>query len=125
MIPQAFTDPAAAFDVEAANRTIGESMVNLVKLMMPMPGSEPDPELANSFMTSITTALAAGSGAVAEVKRLRADLAQMRDSHRPRPHADPTAAGALCEACSLHGALTAWPCGTWTSVERILAHGQR
>lgn len=124
MIPSAFTDPAAAFDADAAHRSIGDSMVTLVKLMMPIPGAAPDPELASSFMTSITTSLAAGSAAVAEVKRLRTDLAHLRDSHRPRPHADPTAAGALCEACSLHGVLAAWPCSAWTAVERILTHRQ-
>jgi hypothetical protein len=124
MTPAPFADPTAPFDADAAKKAIGDSMFNLVKLMMPLPGASPDPSLADSFMTSVTGALAAGSQAISEVKRIRDDVAQMRDSHRPRPHADPTAAGALCEACSLAGSLTAWPCSVWTAAERILTHRQ-
>ncbi|MFC1420800.1 hypothetical protein [Streptacidiphilus cavernicola] len=118
------TTPEAPFDADVANKAIGAALVNLVKLMLPAPGQGPDPELAETLMPALTGALTAGSAAVAEVRRVREAVATMRDGHRPRPHADTTAPGALCESCSLHGALIPWPCAAWTSAEQILAHSR-
>jgi hypothetical protein len=116
--------PATPFVVDDAHKAIGQAIAGLVKAMFAGPDAAMDPEAGKQFMESLTGALTAGSSACVEVKRITAAVTQLRDSHRPRPHLDPTAAGALCEACSLTGALVAWPCGAWTGAEQILAHNQ-
>ena len=125
MIPSKFADPNAPFDADASGKAIGGAISSLIKLSFPTPGAELDPDAAAAFMTTITEALAAAGHALAEVKRIRGALTAMRDGHRPRPHTDPTAPGALCDACSLHGALITWPCTPWTAAEQILTHNQR
>jgi hypothetical protein len=75
-------------------------------------------------MAAIREGLLGGMTACSEITRMRSDITQLRDAHRPRPHADPTAPGALCEACSLRGALIAWPCETWRAADRTLTKDQ-
>jgi hypothetical protein len=108
------------FDLKAAHAQIGDAMVTMIKLMLPVPGSQPDQEAAQAAWQSLLQAITAGSHACNEVKRLRSEVAELRDAHRPRPHADPTAPGALCVACSLGGALVNWPCSPWQSADRII-----
>lgn len=112
------------FDLDVANNAIGGAIVSLVKLTFREPGTMPDPAEGRAFMENLRQALTAGSAACAEVTRMRTELASLRDSHRPQPHADPTKPGALCAACSVHGSIVAWPCATWTAAERILNHGK-
>lgn len=117
-------DPNAPFDITASDKAIGDALVSLVTLSFRQPGEPIAPEAGQQFFEHVKDAIFAGSMACGEIKRLRADMAAIRDAHRPRPHADPSAPGALCEACSLHGALVSWPCATWTAVDRSLTHGQ-
>lgn len=112
------------FDLKISEAAISEALVSMVKLVFRQPGTMPDPAEGRAFMDSLRNALLAGSQACAEVKRMRADLISLRDSHRPQPHADPSKPGALCAACSMHGSIVAWPCATWSAAERILTHGK-
>lgn len=114
-----------AFNVDTASRTISGALVQMVTLSFRKPEDTPTPEDGAALMKAVQEAILAGSQACAEIKRIQSDLAAMRDTHRPRPHADPNQPGALCEACSLTGALIAWPCGPWNTAEKILTHGQR
>lgn len=117
---QSSSQPPARFDVKAAHLTIGEAISSVLRLSLRGPAAAHDEELASSTFKAITLALMAGSSACAEVTRLHAELSAQRDRHRPRPHADPRAPGALCDACSLHGALVSWPCAVWQAAESIL-----
>ncbi|MFJ9771150.1 hypothetical protein ACIRVF_07895 [Kitasatospora sp. NPDC101157] len=119
------TTPASTFDLDAANKTIGNAMLGLIKLMLPVPGQEPPtPEHGQELMKQITDAMATGSRACSEVNRLREEFAHLRDRHRPQPTTDPTKPGVICSACSIHGALIPWPCDPWTTAENSLSHGQ-
>ncbi len=114
------------FEVDTASKTISGALVQLLTLTLRGPESAPPtPEEGTAFMNAIREAIFAGTQACGEIKRMQADLTAMRDTHRPRPHADPTKPGALCEACSLSGALVAWPCSPWNTAEKILTRGQR
>jgi hypothetical protein len=114
------------FDLDTAHKAIGTALVTMVTFSFRGPNAAPPtPDEARQFMEAVQQAVFQGSNACAEIKRMREDLTQLRDSHRPRPHADPTQPGALCEACSLTGALIAWPCGPWSTAEQILTRGQR
>ncbi|WP_435244925.1 hypothetical protein [Streptomyces tendae] len=122
-----FSNPAAElqpFDLDTANLSIGNAIVSLVKLLMRAPGTTPGPAEARAALDNVQAALTAGAGACREVTRMHTELAALRDSHRPQPHADPTQPGALCAGCSVHGSIVSWPCGTWTAAERILNHGK-
>lgn len=114
----------APFSLDTANKSIGNALVDLIKLMFPRPGTTLDRAAGQDILKSLTDGIGAGSQACTEVTRLRTAFTALRDSHRPKPHADPTAPGSLCAACSLHGALIAWPCETWTVADRTLSHGQ-
>jgi hypothetical protein len=121
------TRPAdTPFDVDTATKTISGALIQLITMgfRKPEDGAPTEADGAN-LMKAIQDSLLAGSLACAEIKRIQADIAAMRDTHRPRPHADPTKPGALCEACSLSGALVAWPCGPWSAAEKVLTRGQR
>jgi hypothetical protein len=116
---------APSFNLDAANKTITEATVSLVKLMLPLPGQEPPTlEQGQALMKQITDAITTGASACSEVTRYRTAFADLREQHRPQPHPNPNAPGALCTACSLHGALVPWPCNAWTTAEKTLSHGQ-
>lgn len=112
------------FDEKTATTTMVDAVISMVTMSMRAPGAMPDREQAAALMGKIREALQTGLAACGEVSRLRTELATLRDEHRPRPHADRTAPGALCAACSIHGALISWPCGTWSAAEKILNHGK-
>lgn len=111
------------FDLDASNKAISTALVSYITFSLSQPG-ERTAESVQQMLTDIQNAITAGSAACAEVGRMRTELAALRDQHRPRPHADPSAPGALCEACSLHGSLVQWPCQTWQAVDRTLTNGQ-
>ncbi|MFF9310133.1 hypothetical protein ACF1BS_04400 [Streptomyces sp. NPDC014748] len=121
-----FPEPAAdgPFDLDAADSAVGNAIIGMLKMMMREPGSKPDPTEAKAVMDGIRQGLMAGSQACTEITRIRAELAALRDEHRPRPHADSAQPGALCTACSVHGSIVIWPCGTWSAAERILTRGK-
>ncbi|MET7776285.1 hypothetical protein ABZU94_10595 [Streptomyces mirabilis] len=119
-----FSAEPPPFDDHTASATMADAVIAMVTMSIRSPGTKPDPEQAVTVMGKIREALTTGLAACAEVSRLRTGLAALRDEHRPRPHADPTQPGALCAACSVHGALVSWPCGTWSTAERILNHGK-
>ncbi|MET7477974.1 hypothetical protein ABZT17_26905 [Streptomyces sp. NPDC005648] len=110
------------FDLEADGKTIAMATIGYLQLTLRPPGTVPTAEQATAVMADVRAALLAGTKACSEVSRLRTDLTSLRDTHRPKPHADPTKAGALCAACSVHGSIVAWPCATWSAAERILTH---
>lgn len=112
------------FDLDDATSTIGKAVVNMVKMTFRDPGTTPSRAEGKELMDSIRDAIAAGSGAITEVSRMRTELTALRDGHRPQPHADPEKPGALCAACSVHGSIVPWPCATWSAAERILTHGR-
>lgn len=112
------------FDLDEASSTINEATIGYLRIGFRAPGTMPDRAQAEAVMESIRQALLAGIQACGEVKRIRGELAALRDGHRPQPHADPTKPGALCAACSVHGSIVAWPCATWSAAERILNHGK-
>lgn len=114
----------APFNVDDAARTVTTAVIGLITLSFREKDQPVDPEAGKEFAASVREALLAGSAACAEITRMRTALTSLRDNHRPRPHADPNQPGALCTACSLHGALIAWPCETWTAVDQVLTHGQ-
>lgn len=109
------------FDLDAATTQIGAAVGGVIELTFRPSGEVPTPEATKSVWDAMLGALQAGSSACAEVKRIRGALTDFRDSHRPRPHADPTAPGAICDGCSVHGALVNWPCAPWQFAERLLA----
>jgi len=116
---------AETFDLDAANKTIRDAFLGFIKIMIPAPESERlSPEDARRIMNDAISAMSAGSNACGEVTRLRNTLSELRDKHRPRPSAHPSAPGAICAPCSLHGVLITWPCETWTTTEQALTHGQ-
>ncbi|SMF86682.1 hypothetical protein [Streptomyces sp. Amel2xC10] len=122
-----FPGPAAErapFDLDEANKTLASATIGYVELTLRRPGTPPDKQQATDLMVKIQKALLAGSHACAEVTRIRTELAALRDTHRPQPHADPTKPGALCAACSLHGSIVSWPCAAWTAAEQLLTHGK-
>lgn len=119
-----FSAEQPPFDEKTASATMADAIITMVSAPMRAPGGRPNRETASAVMDKIKDALITGMAAVAEVSRLRAELGALRDEHRPRPHADPTAPGALCAASSIHGALVSWPCSTWSATERILNHGK-
>lgn len=108
------------FDLDSASTQIGAAVAGVIKMTFRPPGQQPGEKASKELFDSILHALVAGGSACAEVKRLRGGLARLRDNHRPRPHADPTAPGALCQACSLHGALVPWPCEPWQCADHLL-----
>jgi hypothetical protein len=112
------------FDLNTANDAIGQAIASIVKVTFRAPGSVPAPAEAAAVMDSLRNAVLAGAQACTEITRIRAELAVLRDEHRPRPHADSSAPGALCTACSVHGSIVSWPCSPWTADERILTHGK-
>jgi hypothetical protein len=114
------------FDAKAAQRAITTAMLNFVKLTFRAPGppAAADLEAGQALMAAVPEALKAGSEACGELDRIRGDLAAARDEHRPRPHADPSAAGAQCTRCSLSGVIVSWPCEPWNLAERILNRGR-
>lgn len=116
--------PAKPFDLDDTQKTVTTALLGLITSILSQREGSPDPEAGANLMESIQDALIAGTAACAEIHRMRAALARLRDTHRPKPHADPTQPGALCATCSLDGALTAWPCQPWTAADRILTHGQ-
>ncbi|WP_432169098.1 hypothetical protein [Streptomyces sp. 1222.5] len=119
--------PGAApgpFDLATANDAVGKAVAGLLTMTLRPRGSKPDPAEAVAVMNDMREAIMAAASACAEITRMRAELTSLRDSHRPQPHADPTKPGALCAACSVQGSIIAWPCGAWSSAERILNHGK-
>ena len=112
------------FNEKAANATLADAAIGMLSVSMRAPGTQPDPKQASAIMSKIKEAVAVGLAACAEVSRLRSEISALRDEHRPQPHADQTKPGALCAACSIHGTLVSWPCGTWSTAERILTHGK-
>ncbi|MFE6362939.1 hypothetical protein ACFVP3_23435 [Streptomyces sp. NPDC057806] len=120
------SDPTAPapFDLDGAQKAIGDAVVNMVTLFLRAPGQQPDLEAGKKLAESLRNAVQAGSAACTEVTRMRTDLMGLRDQHRPQPHADPTKSGALCAACSVHGSIVSWPCATWSAAERILTYGK-
>ena len=118
------TSEPAPFNLDTTQKTISAGLVGIVRILLDGASLKGDPQAAQQIFGEIKDALIAGSSAYAEVKRLHGSLTALRDQHKPRPHADPTAPGALCNACSLHGVLVAWPCETWTATDRALTHGQ-
>jgi hypothetical protein len=112
------------FDLDEASSTITGATVGYLQIVLRAPGTAPDRQQAAAVMEEIRLALMAGSQACSEVRRVRTEMAALRDVHRPQPHADPTKPGALCAACSLNGSIVAWPCATWSAAERILNHGK-
>ncbi|MFJ6841395.1 hypothetical protein ACIQRE_01860 [Streptomyces griseoluteus] len=116
--------PDKPFDLEGATRAMSTATLSILKLYTRPPGVAPTPDEAQEVFTGMREAAIAGIAACAEVKRLREEVAGLRDSHRPKPHADPSKPGALCAACSTGGSLVAWPCDPWTTAERILTHGK-
>ncbi|MFI5973567.1 hypothetical protein [Streptomyces sp. NPDC051452] len=122
-----FTPPSTSpqpFDLDKVNTALADAVLGMVRMMIREPGTTPSPAEAKAVMESVRQGLMAGSQACAEITRVRTDLAALRDSHRPQPHADPTKPGALCSACSVQGSIITWPCGTWSTAERILNHGK-
>ncbi|MFJ8153912.1 hypothetical protein [Streptomyces sp. NPDC094468] len=119
-----FSAELPTFDEKTASATMVDAVIGMVNMSVREPGTMPDRDQAAAVMGKIREALTTGLAACAEVSRLRTELGALRDEHRPRPHADPNAPGALCAACSIHGALVSWPCGTWSTAERILNHGK-
>ncbi|MGW2692401.1 hypothetical protein ACWC3Y_11125 [Streptomyces sp. NPDC001296] len=118
-----FETPAPApFDLTDTQKTISNALVGFVQLSLGGDAIKNDPETGRQFFEAIKDSIVAGMAACGEVKRLTEALTGLRDKHQPRPHLDPTTPGALCAACSLHGALIAWPCETWTAVDKTLAH---
>lgn len=115
---------AAPFNLDQAQKTIGNSILHMVKASLGVQTNLEDPTVVAELWKSFQEALLAGSAACGEIKRIRGDIAQLRDTHRPQPHANPNTPGALCAACSLGGAITAWPCQPWTAANRILTHDQ-
>lgn len=111
------------FDLDAASKTVTGALLSYMKFSFAAPAERNEADV-RQMLDDLQNALIAGSAACAEVDRLRGELSRLRDQHRPRPHADSSAPGALCEACSLHGALIGWPCQTWTAADRTLTHGQ-
>ena len=118
------TPAPAPFNLDTTQKTISNALVGYVRILLDGASIKDDPQAGRQIFDEIKDALIAGSAACAEVKRLHAALTQLRDQHKPRPHADPTAPGALCNSCSLPCVLVAWPCETWTATDRALTHGQ-
>lgn len=114
----------APFNLDTAQKDIGEALLGFLRISLDGASLKDDPEAGRQIFESIKDSIVAGLGACGEVKRLYEALTGLRDTHRPRPHLDPTAPGALCAACSLHGALITWPCETWTAIDRTLTHHQ-
>ncbi|MGW4493826.1 hypothetical protein [Streptomyces sp. NPDC004376] len=117
------TAPRTPFDLDTANKAISTALISFVRMSLD-PTVKDDPTAGEQIIGAIKDAILAGSNACAEVKRLQGEFTAMRDKHQPRPHLDPSTPGALCAACSLHGALIAWPCETWKAADRALTHGQ-
>jgi hypothetical protein len=116
--------PNTAFDLDVITAALGNAASAVLHLVLRAPSAPVDSETGRQFMTAITDAIAAGHQACTEVTRLRAAFGAQRDAHRPQPHANSATPGALCAACSLHGALVSWPCEPWTAAERVLTHGR-
>lgn len=120
-----FQTPAPApFNLNIAEKAITDALIGFVRISLDGASLKDDPEAGQRIFESIKDSILAGSNACAEVKRLQAEFTGLRDSHRPRPHADPSTPGALCEACSLNGALISWPCETWKTADKALTHNQ-
>ncbi|MFJ6667466.1 hypothetical protein [Streptomyces sp. NPDC091383] len=117
------TTPPAPFNVDTATKAISAALIGFVRISLD-PSVKDDRAAGDEIIGAIKDAILVGSSACAEVKRLQDVLAAMRNRHQPRPHLDPSAPGALCAACSLHGALITWPCDTWKGADHALTHGQ-
>lgn len=124
MFPTQQPETSKTFDLDTAHKTITGALMKLLMLSLRDPAAPPTESDAGELMTAIRDALLSGSMACSEITRIRDSLIMLRDTHRPRPHADPSTPGALCEACSLRGALVTWPCETWTAADKTLTHGQ-
>lgn len=121
-----FQTPAPApFNLDTAQKDISSALVGFVQLSLNAIALKDDPDAGRQFFDAIKDSIVAGMAACAEVKRLLDAFTGLRDKHQPRPHLDPSKPGALCAACSLHGALISWPCETWTAIDQTLTHGQR
>ena len=113
-----------AFDLTTAQQAITGALVSFVRISIGGESPKDDPQAGEQLFENIKNAITAGMSACTEVKRLTDSLTVLRNRHQPRPHADPDKPGALCAACSLHGAIVAWPCEAWAAADRILTHGQ-
>jgi hypothetical protein len=114
---------AKPFDLEESQKLIGSAVIGIVTLSLAKQETI-DHETSVKVWSDIREAITAGAYACSEIRRMRDEITELRDSHRPRPHADPSRPGALCAACSLDGALISWPCQVWTAADRILTQGQ-
>jgi hypothetical protein len=124
MMPTQLPDPNKPYDNDTTMKTVSGALIKLVMMGFRDPATPPSDVDGEELMTAIREGLLGGTLACAEVNRMREALKVLRDAHRPRPHADPTAPGALCETCSLHGALIVWPCETWRAADQILTKNQ-
>lgn len=119
-----FDAPAPApFNLDTATKSISNALLGFVRMSLD-PSVKDDRAAGEQIIAAIKDAILAGSNACTEVKRLTDEFTTLRDTHQPRPHADPTQPGALCTACSLHGALIAWPCETWKAADKALTRNQ-
>lgn len=120
-----FETPAPPpFNLDTASKDISDALIGFVRLSLDAESLKSDPQAGRQFFDSIKNSVVAGMSACGEVKRLQDEFSALRDRHKPRPHADPTTPGALCEACSLNGSLIAWPCETWKAADKALTHHQ-
>ncbi|NUS26097.1 MAG: hypothetical protein HOV92_18000 [Streptomyces sp.] len=112
------------FNLDTAQTDISNALIGFLRISLDADKVKNDPDAGRQIFESIKDSITAGLAACGEVKRLLDGVAALRDRHQPRPHADPTQPGALCSTCSLNGAIVAWPCDTWTGVDRLLTHGK-
>lgn len=118
-----FDTTPAAFDLDTSQKAISTALISFVRVSLD-PTFKDDPAAGEQMFDAIKDAILAGGNACAEVKRLREDLAALKDKHQPRPHLDPSTPGALCTECSLDGALIGWPCGAWKTADQVLNRSQ-
>lgn len=110
--------PNTPVDLDAISKRNGETVLAYLKLMlMRQPGDTPDPVEANALMKGLVEALKDASVLGAEVEKLRRQRQQVRDIHAPENSSDPSAPGAYCTGCSLHGARVMWPCPTFKATQ--------
>lgn len=112
------------FNLDTAQKDISGALLGFLRMSFGGDEAKNDPEAGQQLIDAIKDSITAGLSACTEVKRLLDGLGALRNRHQPRPHADQSTPGALCAACSLHGAIVAWPCETWTAADQLLTHGQ-
>ena len=116
--------PNAPIDLDAISKRNGETVLAYLKLtLMRQPGDTPDPVEASALMKGLVEALKDASILGAEVEKLRRQRQKVRDIHAPENSSDPSAPGAYCTGCSLHGARVMWPCPTFKATQDEQAPG--